>query len=219
MSRQNINILITAGPTREPIDAVRHISNFATGSLGVEIAREAKRKGYNVKLLYGYGAVPVPEGIPTIRFTSTQDLLNKVLREIKDADVYISSAAISDYAPIYEDKKIDSGKDNFIIKLKPTPKVLKEAKKVSKKVSKKSCIFVAFKLEYKFTEQELIDDAIRNYGDIADILIVNDLTKINKTKHESIILYKGKIINRSNSKIDLAKNLINVLGTLFKSNK
>lgn len=201
IKKKDIRVLITAGPTREPIDAVRHISNFATGKLGIEIAKEAYYRGYDINLLYGYGQIEVPQYIHTERFSTTKSLLDKVLAKIKETDVYISTAAISDYMPIYEDKKISSDRDELIIKLKPTPKVLKEAKLIAKK----DCIFVAFKLGYNLTESELLKQAIENYSEVADIVIANDLVNIQNSKQEAIILYKGQIVNRTHNKEELSK--------------
>jgi len=213
-SRKNkgINVLITAGATREPIDVVRHISNMATGRLGIEIAKESYERGYGTTLLYGFGTVKVPEHIETIRFTTTQSLLENVLEKINEVDVYISSAAVSDYAPVGEDKKIDSGKDELIIKLKPTPNVLKEARAASKPGS----IFVGFKLGYNLTEEKLIKQANESYGSIVDLIVANDLSKIDGNKHEAILLYKGEIMKRVYTKQEIAKTIFDSIESITK---
>lgn len=205
--KKDISVLVTAGATREPIDAVRHISNFATGRLGTEIAKEAYYRGYDIHLLYGFGIAEVPDYIDTTNFTTTQSLLEKVLEKIRDTDVYISSAAVSDYAPVPEDKKISSEEDELVIRLHPLPKVLKEAKAASREGS----TFVAFKLGYNLSEEELIRQAITSYGDIADIVVSNDLKKIEGFKQESVLLYKGQVVGRTHTKQELARAIFDYL--------
>ena len=180
---------------------------MGTGKLGVEIAKEAYYRGYETKLFYGFGSAEIPEYINTTRFTTTQSLLERVLEEIGNVDIYISSAAVSDYAPIYEHGKISSERDELTIKLLPTPKVLKQAKAAAKPGS----IFVAFKLGYNLSEQELLDQARRDYGDVGEIIVANDLININESKHEAVILYKGNVISRVHSKPEIARAIFNCL--------
>jgi len=205
--KKDIRVLVTAGTTREPIDAVRHISNFATGELGVEIVKEAHDRGYDVTLLYGFGTAEIPDYIKTVRFTTAQSLLEKVLEKIGNTDIYISSAAVVDYAPIPVNEKISSERDELTIKLRPTPKVLKEAKAAAKPGTE----FVAFKLNYNVPEEELIRQAMKSYGEIADIIIANDLTKIEGQSHEAILLYKGDVVNRMYSKNEIANAILDCL--------
>jgi len=202
-----INVLITAGPTREPIDVVRHISNMSTGRLGVEIAREAFRRDYNVLLLYGQGTAKVPPYIRTERFTTTQSLLTKVLQELPRTDIFISSAAVSDYAPVPLDEKISSDKDELSIQLRPTPKVIKEAKKAARLDTR----FVAFKLGYKMKESDLIEQAIASYGSVADLIVCNDLADITEERHPAIVLYKGQVVSRVEYKSHIAKAIFDTL--------
>lgn len=204
-----MKVLITAGSTREPIDAVRHVSNISTGKLGIEIAKESLKRGHVTLLLYGFGALKPPSYINTKKFATTKDLYDLVINEIKNFDVFISVAAVSDYTPIFIDEKIDSDKNELIIKLKPTPKVLKEAKKIANK----NTLFVAFKLGYMLDENELIKKAIESYGEIADIIIVNDLLNINDRKHLATILYKNKILYKAKTKKEIAKLLFNTIET------
>jgi phosphopantothenoylcysteine decarboxylase/phosphopantothenate--cysteine ligase len=196
-----LRILITAGATREPIDTVRFISNVSTGKMGVEIAKEAARRGHSVYLLQGTGSYPAPEDILTARFTTTKDLMKKVTEIISDFDVYISAAAVSDYAPEFVDAKIGSNQEELVLRLKPTPKVIREAKKAARK----DTLFVAFKLEYN--KENIVEIAKKAYDDIADIIVVNDLADIDDSKHIAQILCKGRV-HRASTKEDIAKQII-----------
>lgn len=199
--KKSLRVLITAGPTREQIDAVRYISNMSTGNLGVEIAKEAHRRGYNTHLLYGFGTAQVPDYIPTERFTTTESLLEKVSSRIKNYDIFISAAAVSDYATVPKNEKISSDNKELTIKLKQTPKVIKEARKIANK----NIRFVAFKLGYNLNENKLIKQAIDSYGSVADIMVCNDLANITENEHPATILYKNKRVSKVNNKKQIAR--------------
>ena len=186
-------VLITAGPTRERIDPIRYIQNTSTGKLGIEIAKEAYRRNYQVILIYGPGTSKVPSYIPTVRVESTREMLKEVLKYIKKADVFVCSAAIADYSPEYQNTKIPSGKKILNLKLYPNPKVIKEARKISPK----NTIFVAFKLEYNVDEKELLKKA-RSMD--ADIVVANDFKKITSTSHPALIIHNKHIIKAKNKK-------------------
>ncbi len=208
MDKSKIRILITAGPTREPIDEVRFLSNISTGKLGVEIAKEARARGYQVELLLGEGSiVEIPPEILVTRFSSAQDLLNKSLERIKNVDVYVASAAVADYAPKKENIKISSYLDQLNLILYPTPKVIKEVKKVAREET----IFVSFKLGYGSSEEELHQLAQRNYGEIANIIVLNDLTQIKDNQHLALIQWKGEDFSRAYSKRGIAVGILDCL--------
>lgn len=102
-SRTN-SILIAAGPTYEPIDAVRFLGNRSSGQLGSSLADEAARRGCSVTLLLGPNAVtPSEPGIDVVRFTSTADLQTALHEHLADAGVLIMAAAVADYRPRPQD--------------------------------------------------------------------------------------------------------------------
>lgn len=91
-------MLITAGPTHEPIDTVRYIGNRSSGRLGVSLADEAAKRGHRVTLLLGPAAVaPSHTSVKVIRFQTTADLEALLAREFPRCDVLIQAAAIADY--------------------------------------------------------------------------------------------------------------------------
>jgi phosphopantothenoylcysteine decarboxylase / phosphopantothenate---cysteine ligase len=91
-------ILVTAGGTREPLDAVRFLGNRSSGRMGVALAEEARRRGAQVILLASNLAVPAPEGIETIPTPSAESMLDAALA-LADVDVAILAAAVADYRP------------------------------------------------------------------------------------------------------------------------
>jgi len=207
--KNRIKVLVTAGPTREKIDAIRFIQNISTGRLGVEIAKEAHKRGYEVSLIYGPGTARVPKYINTVKISSTMDILNEVRNMIGDVDIFISAAAVADYSPKYRNEKIPSGNNKVIIELYPNPKVIEEARRIARE----DTIFVTFKLEYDVDKSVLIEKAKATKG---DIIVANDITKINAKKHPAFIIYGDKTI-RAKDKKDIANKIFNIVDNITKS--
>lgn len=94
-------VLITAGPTHEPIDPVRFIGNYSTGKMGFAIAEEAASRGAKVTIVAGPVSVPVPVSlaIETIRVTTARQMLEACLQHFDESDIAIMAAAVADYAP------------------------------------------------------------------------------------------------------------------------
>ncbi len=91
--------LVTAGPTLEPMDPVRFISNHSSGKMGYAIARAAARRGARVVLVTGPTALPDPFGLRTVRVTTAREMRDAVLREAEEATVVIKAAAVCDWRP------------------------------------------------------------------------------------------------------------------------
>jgi phosphopantothenoylcysteine decarboxylase/phosphopantothenate--cysteine ligase len=93
-------VIVTAGPTFEPIDPVRGITNVSSGKMGYAVARAAREAGAKVILISGPTALPAPYGVPRINVQSARDMLDQVLKSVQGdapADVFISVAAVSDW--------------------------------------------------------------------------------------------------------------------------
>jgi phosphopantothenoylcysteine decarboxylase / phosphopantothenate---cysteine ligase len=119
-------VLVTAGGTREPLDAVRFLGNRSSGRMGVALAEEARRRGAEVTLLAANLAVPAPSGIEVVGTPTAKAMLEAAL-ERKDADVVLMAAAVADYRPReqLEDKR---AKDDsaWQLTLDPTTDILRE---------------------------------------------------------------------------------------------
>lgn len=92
-----MRFVITAGPTQEAIDPVRYLSNYSSGKMGYAIARAAAMEGAEVTLISGPTMLPVPQGMNVINITTCEQMLDAVMSHVKNCDVFISSAAVSDY--------------------------------------------------------------------------------------------------------------------------
>ena len=118
-------ILVTAGPTQEPIDPVRYISNRSSGKMGYAIAIEALKEGAEVVLISGPTNLTPPAGVTFISVTTTKDMFDAVMAEA-DADVIIKAAAPSDYRPEHaEVEKIKKNDDPVTLKMVKNPDILR----------------------------------------------------------------------------------------------
>jgi phosphopantothenoylcysteine decarboxylase/phosphopantothenate--cysteine ligase len=120
-------IVVTAGPTWEPIDPVRFIGNRSTGKMGFAVATEAFERGAAVTLVVGPGTVEPPTGPALVRVTTADEMLRAVLDAAADADAVVMAAAVADFRPetSAEDKlKKDLGPPE--VRLVPTPDILLE---------------------------------------------------------------------------------------------
>lgn len=119
-------VLVSAGGTREPLDAVRFLGNRSSGRMGVALAVEAARRGAEVTLLAANLAVPPPEGVEVVETPTAADLQREALAR-RDADVVIMAAAVADYRPAeaLAGKRPKDGKA-WRVELEPTADVLAE---------------------------------------------------------------------------------------------
>jgi phosphopantothenoylcysteine decarboxylase / phosphopantothenate---cysteine ligase len=124
-------VLISAGGTREPIDAVRFVGNRSSGRMGVALAAEARRRGADVTLLGANLAVPPPPGVELVQTPSAADLECEALARGPEADVVIMAAAVADYRPA-EALATKRPKDTagWTVELEPTSDVLAELGRV-----------------------------------------------------------------------------------------
>jgi len=119
-------ILVTAGPTIEPLDPVRFISNRSSGKMGFAIARAALRRGADVTLISGPTALTPPQGAETVYVESAGDMQKAVLKNIRRSTSLIMAAAVSDLAPSVINKSKLRKSELLPLKLKETPDILKK---------------------------------------------------------------------------------------------
>jgi phosphopantothenoylcysteine decarboxylase / phosphopantothenate---cysteine ligase len=119
-------VLVSAGGTREPLDAVRYLGNRSSGRMGVALAEEARKRGADVTLLAANLAVPAPKGVEVVETPTAREMLDAAL-ERRDADLVVMAAAVADYRPEERrsDKRPKSG-EPWHVTLEPTEDVLAE---------------------------------------------------------------------------------------------
>ncbi|GMV98559.1 MAG: hypothetical protein AMXMBFR83_29090, partial [Phycisphaerae bacterium] len=94
-----MNLLVSAGPTREYFDSVRFISNASSGKMGYAIAAEAARRGHRVTLISGPVGLDPPAGVTVVRVTSAAEMADACKRAFRLADAAVMTAAVCDYRP------------------------------------------------------------------------------------------------------------------------
>jgi phosphopantothenoylcysteine decarboxylase/phosphopantothenate--cysteine ligase len=118
-------VLITAGPTREAIDPVRFLSNAATGTMGIELAREALARGAKVDLILGPTFVAPPDGADVVRVTTAQEMHDATLARATHATIAIASAAVADWRPAATSaRKLKKHEGAESLALERTPDIL-----------------------------------------------------------------------------------------------
>ena len=118
-----LSVVVTAGPTAEPLDPVRYIANRSSGKMGYAIAEAAHARGAHVTLISGPTAIQPPKGVDVVRIGTTQELYDAVLGHA-DADVVIQAAAPADYrAREISPTKIKRTGDSLMIELVPNPDI------------------------------------------------------------------------------------------------
>ncbi len=162
-------ILVTAGPTFEPIDPVRFIGNHSSGKMGFAIAELCAKLGAHVNLISGPVALDVHHlNIKRTNVTTAEEMLNAVDHTFADCDVCIMSAAVADYTPIEKaEQKIKKSDTEFNITLKKTTDILQYLGSI-----KKNQILVGFALE---TEKEEEHAEIKLQKKNLDFIVLNSL--------------------------------------------
>jgi len=121
------NVLVTAGPTQEPIDPVRFISNPSSGKMGFCIARASEQRGANVVLITGPNSLPDPINVKTVRIKTAKHMYKAVFEHLSTCDIIIKSAAVSDYRPQKQEKhKVKKNNDEIALVLQRNPDILKK---------------------------------------------------------------------------------------------
>ncbi|MBW4828625.1 MAG: bifunctional phosphopantothenoylcysteine decarboxylase/phosphopantothenate--cysteine ligase CoaBC [Clostridiaceae bacterium] len=214
---KNQKIVITAGPTIEPLDPVRYMTNFSSGKMGYALAEEAKKRGGEVVLITGPTNIEPPAGIKVVNINTTREMLSAVEAEFDDCQVLIKAAAPLDYRPSQvSNSKIKKNNDVLDMKFIKNPDIAKYFGEM-----KKSQIMVGFAAE----TENIIEYAKgkmerKNF----DFIVANDVSKEGagfkaNTNIVTIIDRGGKVENYPLMGKNKLANIIldKVVGLLIKS--
>ena len=120
-------VLVTAGPTYEPVDAVRFLGNRSSGRMGFAVAEQARRRGAEVTLVAGPTHLPDPPGVRVVRVQTAAEMREAVLGAAEEADAVVKAAAVSDYRPgAPADRKLKKEEGPPDLRLEPTVDILGE---------------------------------------------------------------------------------------------
>ncbi|HEX9714015.1 MAG TPA: bifunctional phosphopantothenoylcysteine decarboxylase/phosphopantothenate--cysteine ligase CoaBC [Actinomycetota bacterium] len=122
-----VRVIVTAGPTQEPIDPVRYLTNRSSGKMGYAIAREAALRGAVVTLLAGPTGLADPDRVETLHIRTVAELRAALLERVEDTDVIVQAAAPADFRPrTYHDRKIKKSEGEPVIELERNPDIAAE---------------------------------------------------------------------------------------------
>jgi len=163
-------VLVTAGPTREPFDPVRFISNYSSGKMGYAIAAMARRRGAEVTLVSGPCSLAVPRGVKCISVTTAIDMRRSVIENLPDSTIIIKAAAVADYKPAQASaSKIKKKKGPLSLELERNPDIIEEVGKL-----KGDRVLVGFAME----TDNLIENARgKLVAKNMDMIVANDLSR------------------------------------------
>lgn len=128
MTLRGLRVLITSGPTREPLDPVRYLSNSSSGAMGFALAAQARLRGAEVTVITGPVSLPAPKGVAVIEVVTALEMHGQVRRLSPRHDIVIGAAAVSDYRPaVFSRRKLKRGKGARRLTLIPNPDIIKDA--------------------------------------------------------------------------------------------
>jgi phosphopantothenoylcysteine decarboxylase/phosphopantothenate--cysteine ligase len=169
---QGKTVLVSAGGTREPLDAVRYVGNRSSGRMGVAVAAEARRRGAEVTLLAANLAVPAPAGVELVETPTAADLEREALARAAEADIVVMAAAVADYRPA-EALAAKRPKDTatWTLELEPTTDVLSALGNGSRE----GRLLVGFAAETGPGGLERAREKLARKG--ADLFVLNDVSR------------------------------------------
>ena len=204
-----LNVLITAGPTRERLDPVRYLTNRSSGKMGFAVAAAAKEAGAHVTIIAGPVQLDTPVGITRINVESARDMYAAVHRQIADADVFIAAAAVADFQPaIVAKQKIKKrGNEGVKLELEPAPDIVKSVADMSKRP-----FVVGFAAETNDVEDNARSKLKRKKLDMIAANQVGDGIAFDCEDNALTVIWPGgKVEVARGPKIDVARELINLI--------
>jgi phosphopantothenoylcysteine decarboxylase/phosphopantothenate--cysteine ligase len=205
-----VKFVVTAGPTREPLDPVRYLSNRSSGKMGYAIAAAALELKHEVLLISGPVALPVPLGAEIVRVTSADEMFEAASARFADCDIFVMCAAVCDYKPThYIPQKTKKQPAPFSLALESTRDIL-----AGLTSGPHDCFVVGFAAE----TQELMKNAQAKLREKnCDLLVANDVSRadlgMEADENELVIFFKDgeqKKLPRA-KKTELARTLVKII--------
>ena len=209
--------LITAGPTREPIDPVRFLSNRSSGKMGYAIAQSALEAGHEVVLVSGPVAIAAPPGARVIQVTTSDEMAEAVQSQIADADVLVMCAAVADFKPAhYSLHKIKKQNATRSIELIPTRDILATIVRPAKPM-----VIAGFAAE----TEALSENAQKKLREKqCDVIIGNDVSRMDtgleSDDNELVLFFRSgeTVVLPRENKLLLGRKLIKILEQIAERN-
>ena len=210
---QIMNILITAGPTREPLDPVRYITNRSSGKMGYALAAAAAKRGHSVLLISGPTHLELPSGVDFLPVETARDMHQAVSSQINRFDIAILAAAVADYCPAtYSTEKIKKNDAEFSVQFVKTKDILAEARSVMNFQG----TLVGFAAESQNLETNAREKCLNKQ---CDLIIGNDISRsdigFDSSENEVLLVYPDRSESLpKDTKEHLAFHLIEIIEDL-----
>lgn len=220
---EKIHFVVTAGGTKEPIDAVRYIGNRSTGRLGAAIAAEAAGRGHAVCFVHATESALPPRSVMgngegrlrRATFVTAKDLeetLQKEVARLPDPCAVIMAAAVADFSPAPHDGKISSSRDELVLRLRKVGKIVDLVK-----TWKPTALLVKFKLESGGDREGLLTaGAASARQSRADLMLLNDVSALGPERHRAILFRPDRATSIDlQGKPSIARAIVSAVEELF----
>ena len=212
---QGKKVLITAGPTREPIDPIRFISNRSSGKMGYALASAFNAAGCNVRIISGPSSLPFPDACDVVKIETAQEMYHEVHKSLKDIDIFVSAAAVSDYSSEKVDEhKIKKNDQKMSLHLIKSPDILSS---VTSLRSHPFC--VGFAAETNNIEVYAKEKLIKKELDMIIANKVGSNLGFDSDENSVLVLWNGGSKRyKKQLKISLAKQLVQLISKRYTTN-
>ncbi|MDA8351710.1 MAG: bifunctional phosphopantothenoylcysteine decarboxylase/phosphopantothenate--cysteine ligase CoaBC [Firmicutes bacterium] len=204
-------VVVTAGPTREPLDPVRYLTNRSSGKMGYALAEAAVRAGVEAVLVSGPVGLTVPAGVRRVDVTTAEEMFEAVMKELPSSDIVIKAAAVADYTPMQKaNRKIKKSGDQMALELKKTRDIAEEVGK-----RKDGQFLVGFAAETDHVSDHAIDKLHRKR---MDLVVANDVSQAGagfdgETNIVTVYDDQGEVLRLPQmSKTEVARRLMGLIG-------
>ena len=212
-----MRILITAGPTREPIDPVRYLTNRSSGKMGYALAEAAAAQGHEVTLISGPTSLRSPDGVRCFQVESARQMRDCVAEHLRGMDAAIFAAAVADYRPVNcHPQKIKKSEGRLTLEFERTPDILGSARSEMQFGG----VLIGFAAE---TENLAANAALKLQHKGCDLIVANDVSKsgigFDSDDNEVTLVYPGdrtETLSKMPKRL-LAERLITTAVELAKS--
>ncbi len=196
-------LIVTAGPTIEEIDPVRVLSNKSSGKMGYSIAEQAALRGADVRLISGPTSLPIPGNVDFTAVNSSNEMRKEILRTYDRADAVVMAAAVADFKPVKEKRKIKK-RDTLTFRLRKNIDILGELGE-----KKKKQVLAGFALE---TENLVRNAKNKMKAKNLDLIIANKAETLSADRSDFVLIKKGQIRKfRNISKRQIADKILDEL--------
>ena len=212
---RGLHLLLTAGPTREPLDPVRFLSNRSSGKMGYALASAAVRAGATVTLVSGPTALESPRGVSMIRVETAAEMAEAVRAEVSRADLFMAAAAVADFAPPKAASKIKKAHQPRTLELIPTLDILKMVASLPRRP-----FCIGFAAETEDLEAQARKKLIEKSLDLVLANLVADGLGFECEENTILALWpEGQKTFPKQSKTQLAIDLIDLIGALYHARR